>query len=86
MNIKPLKDHLFVKPAVPKETVGNIIVPDQAKKRPNEGEVIASGVETVKPGTRILFGTYTGAKVEVDNEELLVLKKVDILGTIEAIQ
>lgn len=85
MNIKPMKDCLFVRPAKAKETVGSIIVPDQAKNRPNEGEVVVSSVEDFKPGTRVLFGTYTGAKVEVDFEELLVLRKVDVLGRIEAI-
>jgi chaperonin GroES len=76
------------------KTAGGIIIPDTAKEKPQEGEVIAAGagVKTedgkllpldVKAGDRILFGKWSGTEVRVDGEDLLIMKESDILGIVE---
>jgi len=93
-SIRPLQDRVIVK-RVPEEqkTKGGIIIPDTAKEKPIEGEVIAVGngkvnddgkvrPVDVKVGDRILFGKYSGTEVKIDGEERLILREDDILGVI----
>jgi chaperonin GroES len=94
-NIRPLHDRVIVKRVKEEEkTKGGIIIPDTAKEKPIEGEVIAVGngkiLEDgslrkldVKAGDRILFGKYSGTEVKVDGEERLILREDDILGVLE---
>ncbi len=95
MKIRPLQDRVIVKRVKDEEkTKGGIIIPDTAKEKPIEGEVIAVGAgktlddgtlrkPEVKPGERILFGKYSGTEVKIDGEEHLILREDDILGVIE---
>jgi chaperonin GroES len=92
---RPLHDRVVVKRIDAEEkTKGGIIIPDTAKEKPQEGEVIAAGagVKTedgkllpldVKAGDRILFGKWSGTEVRVDGEDLLIMKESDILGIVE---
>jgi chaperonin GroES len=93
VNITPLHDRVLVRRTEEKETVkGGIIIPDTAKEKPQEGEVVAVGNGRrekgelipldVKPGDRILFGKYSGNEIKVDDEELLILKEDEILAKI----
>jgi chaperonin GroES len=93
VNITPLHDRVLVRRTEEKETVkGGIIIPDTAKEKPQEGEVVAVGTGRrekgelipldVKPGDRILFGKYSGNEIKVDDEELLILKEDEILAKI----
>ena len=94
-NIKPIGDRVLVKPLEEKEVKkGGIIIPDSAKEKPQEGEVVALGtgklddagkkVEfTVKKGDKVLFGKYSGTEVKVDGEEYLVMREDDIMAVIE---
>ena len=95
MKIRPLYDRIVVKRIEEQETIrGGIIIPDSAKEKPQEGEVIAVGngkrLEDgkvvpldVKVGDRILFGKYSGAEIKIDGEEYLILKEDEILGVLE---
>ena len=95
MHFRPLHDRVLVRRIEAEEkTAGGIIIPDTAKEKPQEGEVVAVGpgapddsgklVElSVKPGDRILFGKWSGTEVKLDGEELLIMKESDILGVIE---
>ncbi len=92
MAFKPLHDRVLVRRVESDEkTKGGLIIPDSAKEKPAEGEVIACGegarkdsgelIEmAVKPGDRILFGKWSGTEVTIDGEELLIMKESDILG------
>jgi len=92
MNIRPLHDRIIVKRLAEEETTkGGIIIPDNAKEKPMEGEVIAVGngkVLTngtkapleVKAGDRILFGKYSGTEIKVDGEEYLMMREEEVLG------
>jgi chaperonin GroES len=93
VNITPLHDRVLVRRLEEKETVkGGIIIPDTAKEKPQEGEVIAVGSGRrekgelipldVKPGDRILFGKYSGSDIKVEDEEYLILKEDEILAKI----
>ncbi len=94
MNFRPLHDRVLVRRVEADEkTAGGIIIPDTAKEKPQEGEVVAAGTgarnETgdihpleVKAGDRILFGKWSGTEVKVDGEELLIMKESDILGIV----
>jgi chaperonin GroES len=93
LNVTPLHDRVLVRRLEEKETVkGGIIIPDSAKEKPQEGEVIAVGNGRrekgelvpldVKPGDRILFGKYSGNDIKIDDEELLILKEDEILAKI----
>ncbi len=88
MNIRPLQDRVILKRVKEEEkTKGGIIIPDTAKEKPIEGEVIAVGNGKVrpldvKPGDRVLFGKYSGTEVKIDGEERLILREDDILGVI----
>ncbi|MGE5545698.1 MAG: co-chaperone GroES [Solirubrobacterales bacterium] len=94
MKFRPLHDRVLVKRIDAEEkTAGGIIIPDTAKEKPMQGEVIAvgSGVRgedgkvvalDVKAGDRILFGKWSGTEVKIDGEELLIMKESDILGVL----
>ncbi|MFN2492112.1 MAG: co-chaperone GroES [Pyrinomonadaceae bacterium] len=93
-NITPLHDRVIVKRIEEGEQVrGGIIIPDSAKEKPQEGEVIAAGAGKykedgtrqaldVKAGDRILFGKYTSSEIKIDGEELLIMREDEILGII----
>ena len=95
MKFRPLHDRVLVRRIEQQEkTAGGIIIPDTAKEKPQEGEVIAAGagVKTedgkllpldVKAGDRILFGKWSGSEVRIDGEDLLIMKESDILGIVE---
>ncbi|HEY6293654.1 MAG TPA: co-chaperone GroES [Terriglobia bacterium] len=95
MNIRPLHDRIVIKRIEEKETVkGGIIIPDTAKEKPQEGEVIAVGhgkktdkgeviALDVKVGDRILFGKYSGTEIKLDGEEYLIIREDEVLGVIE---
>ncbi len=95
MKIRPLNDRVLVKRLEEEEkTKGGIIIPDTAKEKPIQGEVIAVGkgkiMENgdvkpldVKEGDRVLFGKYAGTEVKIDGEEYLIMREDDILGVIE---
>ena len=94
MNFRPLHDRVLVKRLEAEEkTAGGIIIPDTAKEKPQEGEVVAIGTGTraehgtitpldVKTGDKILFGKWSGTEVKVDGEDLLIMKESDILGIV----
>jgi chaperonin GroES len=96
MKVKPLHDRILIKRVEEKETVkGGIIIPDTAKEKPQEGEVIAvgGGKKTeegkvipldVKAGDRILFGKYSGTEIKIDEVEYLIIREEEVLGIIEA--
>ena len=95
MQFRPLHDRVVVRRIEAEEkTKGGIIIPDTAKEKPQEGEVIAVGPGArdengqiqaldVKPGYRILFGKWSGTEVRIDGEDLLIMKESDIMGVIE---
>ena len=95
MKFRPLHDRVVVRRIDAEEkTSGGIIIPDTAKEKPMEGEVIAVGAGArdeagklvpldVKAGDRILFGKWSGTEVKLDGEELLIMKESDIMGIIE---
>ncbi len=96
MKFRPLHDRVLVRRIEAEEkTRGGIIIPDTAKEKPQEGEVIAVGAGTinekgevrpldVKSGDRILFGKWSGTEVKLDGEDLLIMKESDIMGILEA--
>ena len=95
MHFRPLHDRVVVRRIEAEEkTAGGIIIPDTAKEKPQEGEVVAVGpgtrgedgtlfALTVKAGDRVLFGKWSGTEVTLHGEELLIMKESDILGIIE---
>lgn len=95
MKFQPLHDRILVRRVSSEEkTKAGIIIPDTAKEKPQEGEVIAVGpgarneqgqlVELdVKVGDRVLFGKWSGTEIKIDSEDLLILKEADVLGVIE---
>ena len=95
MHFRPLHDRVLVRRIEANErTAGGIIIPDTAKEKPMEGEVVSVGpgarddsgklIEaTVRPSERILFGKWSGTEVRIDGEDLLIMKESDILGIIE---
>jgi len=94
MGFRPLHDRVLVRRVEAEEkTAGGIIIPDSAKEKPAEGEIVSvgSGVRAddgkvtpldVKAGDRVLFGKWSGTEVKVDGEDLLIMKESDILGII----
>jgi chaperonin GroES len=96
MNIRPLQDRLVVKRLEETETTkGGIIIPDSAKERPLQGEVLAVGSGKrledgslvkldVKKGDRVLFGKYSGTEIKLDGVEHLILREDEVLGVIES--
>ena len=97
MHFRPLHDRVLVRRIEAEEkTSGGIIIPDTAKEKPQEGEVLAVGPgtrdetgkltdTTVKTGDRVLFGKWSGSEVRIDGEDLLIMKESDILGIIEPV-
>jgi len=95
MSFRPLHDRVLVRRVVAEEkTAGGIIIPDTAKEKPQEGEVISVGSGTlndsgelraldVKAGDRILFGKWSGTEVKLNGEELLIMKESDIMGVLD---
>jgi chaperonin GroES len=95
MKFRPLHDRVVVRRLESEErTKGGIIIPDTAKEKPQEGEVVAVGPGArdengkvqaldVKAGDRIIFGKWSGTEVKIDGEELLIMKESDIMGVLE---
>ena len=95
MKFKPLQDRVLVRRIEEEEkTKGGIIIPDTAKEKPMEGEVIAAGPGIrdddgklrpldVKVGDRVLFGKWSGTEIKIDGEDLVVMKESDIMGVVE---
>jgi len=96
MGFRPLHDRVLIRRVEQEEkTAGGIIIPDTAKEKPMEGEVIAVGPGAkdesgkiqpldVKPGDRVLFGKWSGTEVKLDGEELIIMKESDIMGVLDA--
>ena len=96
MKIRPLHDRIVVKRVEEQETVrGGIIIPDSAKEKPQEGEVVAVGngkrLEDgkllpldVQVGDRILFGKYSGSDIKLDGEEYMIMREDEVLGVLDA--
>ena len=96
MQFTPLHDRVLVRRIEGEEkTKGGLIIPDTAKEKPSEGEVVAVGegarkdsgeliAPAVKAGDRILFGKWSGTEVKLDGQDLLIMKESDILGVLEA--
>ena len=94
MNFRPLHDRVLVRRVEAEEkTAGGIIIPDTAKEKPQEGEIVAVGEGTrdedgdripldVKAGDKILFGKWSGTEVKIDGEDLIIMKESDILGIV----
>ncbi len=97
MKFRPLHDRVVVKRITAEEkTSGGIIIPDTAKEKPQEGEVVAVGpgarnekgelvALSLKAGDRVLFGKWSGTEVKIDGEDLLIMKESDILGVLEPV-
>src|SRR6202165_4615997 len=96
MNIRPLYDRIVVRRIEEQETkVGGLFIPDSAKEKPQEGEVVAVGkgkrnekdgtvtALDVQKGDRILFGKYSGSEIRIEGEELLIMREGEILGVLE---
>ena len=89
MNIKPLADRVLIKTAPAEEkTAGGIIIPDTAKEKPLQGEVLAVGNGTkdeemvLKAGDTVLYGKYAGTEVELDGEKYLIMRQSDVLAVL----
>ena len=87
MNIKPLADRVLIAPAKAEEkTVGGIIIPDTAKEKPLQGEVLAGGTKdeemVLKKGDTVLYGKYSGTEIELDNEKYLIMRQSDVLAVL----
>ena len=94
MAFRPLHDRVLVRRIEAEEkTAGGIIIPDSAKEKPSEGEIVSTGTGSraedgtitpldVKAGDRVLFGKWSGTEVKIDGEDLLIMKESDILGVI----
>ena len=95
MTFRPLHDRVLVRRVEAEEkTAGGIIIPDSAKEKPQEGEVVSVGTGIkaedgtitpldVKAGDRILFGKWSGTEVKIDGEELLIMKESDVMGVLD---
>ena len=95
--LEPLDDRIVVKPGEEEETtVSGIVIPDTAKEKPQQGEVIAVGPGArdesgkvqpldVKAGDRVLFGKWSGTEVKIDGEELLIVTEADVMGIVEGV-
>ena len=94
MTFRPLHDRVLVRRIEAQEkTAGGIIIPDTAKEKPQEGEIVAAGTGTraedgtilpldVKAGDKILFGKWSGTEVKLDGEDLIIMKESDVLGIV----
>jgi chaperonin GroES len=97
MRFRPLHDRVLVRRVTAEEkTAGGIIIPDTAKEKPQEGEIVAAGPGArnekgellaldVRAGDRVLFGKWSGTEVKIDGEDLLIMKESDILGVIDQV-
>ncbi len=95
MKFKPLADRILVKPLEAKEqTKGGIVLPDTAKEKPQEGEIVAVGEGkksddgkaiplSLKVGDKVLYGKYSGTEVTIDGDEYLIIREEDVLGIVE---
>src|ERR1700693_2584759 len=95
MKFRPLQDRVLIRRIEQAEkTAGGIIIPDTAKEKPMEGEVVAVGPRArgedgklhpldVKPADRVLFGKWSGTEIKLDGEELIIMKESDVMGIIE---
>jgi chaperonin GroES len=95
MHFRPLHDRVLVRRIDAEEkTAGGIIIPDTAKEKPQEGEIVATGPGArneqgqlipidVKPGDRVLFGKWSGTEVKIDGQDYLIMKESDLLGVVE---
>jgi chaperonin GroES len=95
MHFRPLHDRVVIRRIdADEKTAGGIIIPDTAKEKPQEGEVVSAGPGArnqkgelvpleLKAGDRVLFGKWSGTEVKIDGEDLLIMKESDILGIIE---
>ncbi|TYC49402.1 co-chaperone GroES [Rhodobacterales bacterium] len=95
MTFRPLHDRILVRRIEAEtKTAGGIIIPDTAREKPSEGEILAAGPGArkdngelvpldVKPGDRILFGKWSGTEIRLDGEDLLIMKESDVMGVIE---
>ena len=98
MKFQPLHDRIVIRRLEGEEkTKGGIIIPDTAKEKPQEGEVVAVGPGArdeagkmipidLKAGDRVLFGKWSGTEVKIDGEELLIMKESDVMGVLESTQ
>jgi chaperonin GroES len=96
MHVRPLHDRVLVKRVEEKEVVkGGIIIPDTAKEKPMEGEVVAVGdgkiledgkrvALDVKPGNRVLFGKYAGTEIKIEDQDYVIMREEEILAIIES--
>ena len=96
MKFRPLQDRVLIRRIEEEEkTTGGIIIPDTAKEKPMEGEVLAAGPGArgedgklhpldVKVGDRVLFGKWSGTEIKIDGEDLVVMKETDIMGVVES--
>jgi len=94
MTFRPLHDRVLVRRVeAPEKTAGGIIIPDNAKEKPQEGEIVAAGTGIrgedgsitpldVRSGDKILFGKWSGTEIKIDGEDLLIMKESDILGIV----
>ena len=88
MNIQPLADRVLITPAPAEEKIGGIIIPDTAKEKPLQGEVLAVGNGTkdeemvLKAGDTVLYGKYSGTEVELDGEKYLIMRQSDVLAVL----
>ena len=94
MKFKPLADRILIKPLEAKEqTKGGIVLPDTAKEKPQEGEIVAVGTGkktddgkvvtlSLKVGDKVLYGKYSGTEITLDGEEYLIIKEEDVLGIV----
>jgi len=97
MKFRPLHDRVVVRRIEEDDrTRGGIIIPDTAKEKPQQGEIVATGPGAldekgnlqpldVKPGDRVLFGKWSGTEVKIDGEDMLIMKESDILGVLEGV-
>ena len=93
MNIRPLEDRIIIKPLEAEEkTAGGIIIPDNAKEKPQKGEVMAVGPGKIsdegaviemalKAGDKVLYGKYAGTEIQIEGEECLIMRETDVLAT-----
>lgn len=89
LNVTPLHDRVIVKPAAAEEkTAGDIIIPDTAKEKPQRGTIVAAGAGkkddpmTVKTGDTVLYGKYAGTEIQIEGQDLLIMRESDILAII----
>ena len=92
MNVKPLSDRIIIRPLEAEEkTAGGIIIPDNAKEKPQKGEVIAIGAGkiadngqkiemTLKAGDKVLYGKYSGTEISIDGDDYLIMRESDVLA------